>query len=180
MDEPHPMDDSRIRRSARPKALRQCTAKSKRSGQRCKRAPIRGGNVCSMHGGKAPQVEGSARERLASLVDPAIVALRKALEADDLNATLRAARLVLDRTGYGPTKTIVGDGATTPMSFTLNLDKPVTKITRTIVDPADRFLRWVPADRIAAMRKWMAEAMTAEAEKRPPLHDDIPSLTDKD
>lgn len=43
---------------------RRCTAKSKRSQQRCKRAAIRGGNVCATHGGKAPQVAGAAHQRL--------------------------------------------------------------------------------------------------------------------
>ena len=42
-----------------------CTATSKRSGNQCKRAPINGGTVCAMHGGKAPQVEAKAAERLA-------------------------------------------------------------------------------------------------------------------
>lgn len=32
---------------------RQCTAKSKRSGKRCKKAPVIGRNVCHIHGGKS-------------------------------------------------------------------------------------------------------------------------------
>lgn len=40
-----------------------CTATS-RSGNRCKRRPIPGGTVCSMHGGKAPQVAAAAEARL--------------------------------------------------------------------------------------------------------------------
>ena len=39
-------------------------ARSKRSGQRCKRTPIPGGTVCTMHGGAAPQVRAAARRRL--------------------------------------------------------------------------------------------------------------------
>jgi len=89
---------------------------------------------------------------------------------------------VLDRVGFGPTQHIeTEDGE--PFKFTLNIPEPIEEIRRIIVqsvDPADRYLRWVPADRIAVMREWMAEAMTAEAEKMPPLHDDIPVLTDKD
>lgn len=42
---------------------RQCTARSKRSGERCKRAAIVGGTVCSMHGGKAPAVAAAAEQR---------------------------------------------------------------------------------------------------------------------
>lgn len=45
---------------------RQCTARSKRSGERCKRAPIIGGTVCAMHGGKAPAVAAAAESRVQS------------------------------------------------------------------------------------------------------------------
>jgi hypothetical protein len=44
---------------------RQCTARSKRSGERCKRAAILGGRVCPMHGGKVPAVRAAAQQRLA-------------------------------------------------------------------------------------------------------------------
>ena len=68
----------------------------------CRNAPIRGGTVCRYHGGAAPQVQASARERLEALVDPAITGLQTALDSEDLGAVLKAARLVLDRTGYPP------------------------------------------------------------------------------
>lgn len=60
--------------------MSQCTAKSKRSGRRCRRAAIMGGTVCSMHSGKAPQVVRLARERLNELAEPAVAALLKTLE----------------------------------------------------------------------------------------------------
>lgn len=41
-----------------------CTAKSKQSGERCKRYPIRGGTVCAIHGGKTPVVAAAAKRRL--------------------------------------------------------------------------------------------------------------------
>lgn len=44
---------------------RRCTAKSKRSQERCKRAAIIGGTVCSMHGGKSPAVAARAAARSA-------------------------------------------------------------------------------------------------------------------
>lgn len=44
---------------------RRCTAVSKRSGNRCRRAAIQGGTVCHMHGGAAPQVRKAADRRLA-------------------------------------------------------------------------------------------------------------------
>ena len=42
---------------------RQCTARSKRSGQRCKRTAVIDGTVCAMHGGKAPQVKNAIERR---------------------------------------------------------------------------------------------------------------------
>lgn len=44
--------------------LRQCTAKSKRSGKRCGKTPIVGGTVCHMHGGKIPRVKAKAALRV--------------------------------------------------------------------------------------------------------------------
>jgi hypothetical protein len=49
--EPHPMGD------------RRCKARN-RSGERCRRAPVKGASVCSMHGGRAPQVIAAARTRV--------------------------------------------------------------------------------------------------------------------
>lgn len=64
-----------------------CTASSKRSGQRCRRAPVKGATVCASHGGKAPQVQRAARERRVeerarSVVDPnGLEPLRDPLDA---------------------------------------------------------------------------------------------------
>jgi hypothetical protein len=49
--------------SADPMDERRCTATSKRSGERCRRAAIVGGTVCAMHGGKAPAVAAAAEQR---------------------------------------------------------------------------------------------------------------------
>lgn len=48
----------------------QCTAKSKRSGERCLRWAVRGRKTCHMHGGlcRGPQTQaGKKRSRLAAL-----------------------------------------------------------------------------------------------------------------
>lgn len=45
---------------------RQCTATSKRSQERCKRAPTPGSGVCRMHGSASPQARRKAAERLAT------------------------------------------------------------------------------------------------------------------
>lgn len=42
---------------------RRCTARTRRGP--CRNRPIRGGNVCKVHGGRAPQVRAKAAERLA-------------------------------------------------------------------------------------------------------------------
>jgi hypothetical protein len=93
---------------------RQCTARAKHSGERCRRQPILGGFVCDLHGGKTPNAIRVARERLANLVEPAINVLLRILNAppgtcptcgrsEDMSVVERAARTVLDRAGLNPT-----------------------------------------------------------------------------
>jgi len=45
----------------------QCTAKSKRSGERCRHWAMNGSQVCHMHGGRARQVKAKAKRNLAEL-----------------------------------------------------------------------------------------------------------------
>jgi hypothetical protein len=45
---------------------RRCTATSHRSGQRCKKWAIKGGCVCSFHGGWLPRVRAKAKMRVAT------------------------------------------------------------------------------------------------------------------
>lgn len=47
-----------------PHGRRQCVAMSKQSRERCKRAPIVGGTVCTMHGGKSGLVKAAAERRV--------------------------------------------------------------------------------------------------------------------
>jgi hypothetical protein len=79
-----------------------CSATSKQTGKRCGLPPVRGATVCRFHGGAAPQVQRSARQRLAELAEPAVEALRLALESDETGAVVRAALGVLDRCGMRP------------------------------------------------------------------------------
>jgi hypothetical protein len=62
--------------------------------------------VCASHGGRAPQVKKSAKERLAELIEPALAGLHKALQSNDLTSIVKASQIVLDRTGFHPTKAV--------------------------------------------------------------------------
>lgn len=53
---------------------RHCTARSKRSGVRCRRFPVPGASVCVIHGGKAPQVQAAAKERIQEAAAADVVA----------------------------------------------------------------------------------------------------------
>lgn len=89
------------------KARRQrCTARVSDGSRPCERWAINGSTVCATHGGRAPQVKKSARERLAELVEPALKGLHKALKSNDLPTIVRASQIVLDRCGFHPSKAI--------------------------------------------------------------------------
>jgi len=101
MDPSHPMDRPR------------CTA-TNRQGRRCGKEPIRGGTVCRMHGGAAPQVQQKALDRLVALQHPAIDRLTKLIDQDQFPTVAYAAsRDVLDRTlGKAPeSQTVQHTGA---------------------------------------------------------------------
>lgn len=90
---------------------RRCSAQSKQSGQRCRRFAIAGGRVCSIHGGKAPQVVRTAAERLAALVDPALAELSRLVRrADSDTIKLAAIKDVLDRAGFKPKERVEQSG----------------------------------------------------------------------
>lgn len=58
---PGPLGTERDLRDGHP---RQCTARSKRSGKRCRAFAVRGASVCRTHGGAAPAVRAKAQARL--------------------------------------------------------------------------------------------------------------------
>jgi hypothetical protein len=109
----------------------QCTARSKRSGKRCRRSKYPGATVCVMHGAGAPQVQLAARERIAALVHPALDRLQRALKSNDANG-VRAAIDLLNRAGFGPEE---GFSAAQVQSFV----RGVTSLFLEVV--ADRELR---------------------------------------
>ncbi len=81
-----------------------CTAKANSTGKNCRRRAIKGGRVCQVHGGAAPQVKRKARERFNDLVDPAINLLATVINNEEMPAASRvaAAKDILDRAGHKP------------------------------------------------------------------------------
>lgn len=74
--------------------------KKTRAGTPCQKSPIKGGTVCRLHGGSAPQVKRAAKLRLLELVDPAIATLARIMATSDNEALrLKAADSILDRGG---------------------------------------------------------------------------------
>jgi hypothetical protein len=78
-----------------------CTGTSSKTGQPCRRAPIRGGTVCASHGGLAPHVRAAAAARLANASLGMVGVLREiALDSEVAAADrIRAANSMLDRAG---------------------------------------------------------------------------------
>lgn len=67
----------------------QCTAKSKRTHERCRRPAMNGGTVCEWHGGRIPAVRRKAAERIAQ------AELLKAAKDDPTLADASPAELLL-------------------------------------------------------------------------------------
>lgn len=97
-----------------------CTARSKQRGAQCRQRAIAGGTVCVYHGGKAPQVQHAAEERLKAL-QPKAVDVVEEMMAPDAPPVMRlaAAREVFDRTGLGKDKQPTAGVVT----FTLRIDR---------------------------------------------------------
>jgi hypothetical protein len=123
---------------------RQCVGTS-RNGERCRRRPIPGGDICILHGGGAPQVIEAAKRRLLQGRDLAIDCLLNVLTPkppcvtcgrsdDDRNpVVVRAAQIVLDRTGHHPTLTIQQAEAPNPYAD-ISDDDLVAKLEEMLAD----------------------------------------------
>lgn len=97
---------------AGPPEDRQCTAKSRTTGNRCKAWAMPGQAVCYYHGGSSPQAKKKAQLRLDALAQPAIAALQRVMEQAEADSdVLAAANSILDRAGYSRTHNITSDDA---------------------------------------------------------------------
>ena len=66
------------------------------NGEPCKLFPVRGAAVCSVHGGRAPQVKAKAQDRMRDLVHPALSSLARQIDGDQFAAV----KYVLDWAGF--------------------------------------------------------------------------------
>lgn len=75
-----------------------CAARNRR-GDPCRLAPMKGAAVCHKHGGKAPQVQRKAQERIAHASDIAVLQILALMQAPDTPAPVKlaAAKDLLDR-----------------------------------------------------------------------------------
>src|SRR5690625_2412256 len=79
-----------------------CYVTAKNTGQPCRAIAMRGQRVCRIHGGSSPQAKAAAKRRLLELVEPAIARLAEEVDkADTARDRLKAAEMILDRTGFG-------------------------------------------------------------------------------
>lgn len=85
-----------------------CVARSTRTGEPCRNWAMHGSTVCVKHGGRAPHTLQAAAERMLALRLKAIGVVDGCLDDPELDPAirLRAAQIVLDRTGIGPSSTI--------------------------------------------------------------------------
>lgn len=106
----------------------QCTAKSKRSGERCQRPAMNGTNVCRNHGGAAPQVRAKAQRRLQAAADNlAKQLLHMATGAESETVKLAAIRDALDRAGLKAQTTVDVQVSTAPWQELMGGIAPMTR-----------------------------------------------------
>lgn len=84
-----------------PDVVKQRKCKATNSlGKPCGKYAIKGGRVCTTHGGSAPQVKKAAAKRLLAMVEPALVELQELVVQNvHLPTKLGAIRTVLERAG---------------------------------------------------------------------------------
>jgi hypothetical protein len=101
----------------KPAHVIRCTAHYK-TGDRCRREAIAGGNVCKQHGGLIPAVQQKAAARIGMSLDDAVKRLRAMLDDDSVEnrEKIKILHDLLDRGGLGAvSKVAVGIGQIDPV-----------------------------------------------------------------
>ena len=111
-----------------------CSATSKQTGERCRRRPIPGGNVCFVHGGGRVATREAARARLLAAADPVAAELVRLTKHDDPAIRLRASAGVLDRAGLGTTRVELTGADGGPIAVQVQAEQVVTVITGVLAD----------------------------------------------
>ncbi len=152
--------------SAKPK----CSAR-RTNGEPCGNYPIRGGTVCTKHGGGAPQVRAKAAERILGAADLAAKRLIEFMSDKNVPASVRlaAARDLLDRAGVGHGRalevnvsvwdTIMADGG----GILYDLDPSNAPTTMVPIAPSDRDEMVVEAEIVEVAREQEHFALSERA-----------------
>jgi hypothetical protein len=88
---------------------RQCKAQAHSTGERCRRAPIAGAEVCRVHGGASPQVKAAAARRLEhAAAEQAVRTYGLPVDIDPSEALLEEVRRTAGHVAW--LNTLIGEG----------------------------------------------------------------------
>ena len=173
---------------------RQCTG-TNRQGERCRRQPIPGGEVCVLHGGAVPVTQDAAKRRLLAMVEPVMSAFEEILDSwhrttcatcghptGDVAPVIRIGQLVLDRSGFHPTLTL--EQAPPPNPFAnVNEDDLIVQLEQLLETARENkrrhdAMRVVPEATDALL---LADAFVVPDDDDAPIHEpDVPIPLGKD
>lgn len=130
-----------------------CTARRK-SGAECKNWAIRGGFVCRMHGGGAPQVKKKAAQRIAEAADDAAALLVQFMEdpKNDIKVRTQIAQDLLNRAGFAGKQSV---------DLTVSRFDELVETGAFLVDLGE-----LPADEIRALDELAVPERKLEVRKR--------------